>query len=118
MNGFQKLIKPINDDNDKILYYVKNEELFEVLLNIHSTIGHEERNRMEYECKNIYCNVTRVCIMEFLKLCVVCQKKSSGAQGYEKCNCKTGCAQNKCKCLKNNRKCNSRCHSSLSCKNK
>jgi hypothetical protein len=43
-----------------------------------------------------------------------------GGQGFIKCNCSGsgGCTNKKCKCLKNNVKCNSRCHGSLNCCNK
>ena len=40
-----------------------------------------------------------------------------GGQGYERCNCKTGCSI-RCSCRKNGRLCNSKCHQSLSCSNK
>ena len=40
------------------------------------------------------------------------------SQGYERCNCKTGCNNNICKCLREARQCNSKCHGSLSCTNK
>ncbi|XP_018906448.2 KRAB-A domain-containing protein 2-like [Bemisia tabaci] len=40
------------------------------------------------------------------------------AQGFERCNCKKGCTSNQCKCRKNGKLCNSKCHSSLSCNNK
>ena len=39
-------------------------------------------------------------------------------QGFFKCGCKTGCITGRCKCKSNNVLCNSRCHNSLSCKNK
>ena len=39
-------------------------------------------------------------------------------QGYFHCNCKKGCSSGKCKCRKEDLKCNSRCHNSDSCKNK
>lgn len=39
-------------------------------------------------------------------------------QGYFHCNCATNCNTKRCSCLKSDRKCNSRCHNSLSCKNK
>ncbi|XP_071149089.1 SCAN domain-containing protein 3-like [Mytilus edulis] len=42
----------------------------------------------------------------------------SGGQGFFKCYCKTKCLSNRCKCKKNGRKCNSRCHSSTTCDNK
>jgi len=40
-----------------------------------------------------------------------------GGQDFKSCNCKTGCGS-RCSCRKDGRLCNSRCHSSLSCKNK
>lgn len=39
-------------------------------------------------------------------------------QGFTKCTCKTGCKTKACKCKKSGVLCNSRCHNSLSCKNK
>ncbi|XP_063415454.1 uncharacterized protein LOC134697237 [Mytilus trossulus] len=42
----------------------------------------------------------------------------SGGQGFFKCSCKTKCLSNRCKCKKNGRQCNSRCHSSTTCDNK
>lgn len=49
------------------------------------------------------------------------QSSRFGGQGYAKCNCtvsKKQCQTNRCKCYKEGYKCNSRCHSSLNCKNK
>ena len=40
-----------------------------------------------------------------------------GGQGFFKCNCTGQCNTNKCKCVKANRKCNSRCHNMRSCAN-
>ena len=52
----------------------------------------------------------------------VISESLGGGQGFIKCNClgEKGrkCATNKCKCFKNKLKCNSRCHGSLTCKNK
>jgi len=44
----------------------------------------------------------------------------SGGQGFVKCNCtgRSRCEVNRCKCFKAGVKCNSRCHSTLSCANK
>ncbi|KAG1685702.1 KRAB-A domain-containing protein 2 [Nymphon striatum] len=46
-------------------------------------------------------------------------ESQSGGQGFVKCNCSgtSRCKTNRCKCFKNNLKCNSRCHSSLNCSN-
>jgi hypothetical protein len=39
----------------------------------------------------------------------------TGGQGFFKCNCQGKCDDRKCKCKKNNLKCNSRCHTKSSC---
>ena len=39
-------------------------------------------------------------------------------QGSVSCHCKRYCIDMKCKCLSKNMKCNSKCHSNSSCKNK
>jgi hypothetical protein len=43
---------------------------------------------------------------------------SGSKQGFASCNCKKYCTDKKCKCRSKNIKCNSRCHSNRSCKNK
>ena len=46
---------------------------------------------------------------------------ASGGQGFFRCDCSKGkkqCQTNRCKCYKAKQLCNSRCHSSLNCKNK
>lgn len=49
----------------------------------------------------------------------VARSESLGSgQGYERCNCKSGCKGKKCKCRRLGRLCGSKCHSSLSCHNK
>ncbi|KAK4881509.1 hypothetical protein RN001_004828 [Aquatica leii] len=49
-----------------------------------------------------------------------CARKEShlGGQGFQHFNCISGCAFNRCKRKKFNVLCNSKCHKSLSCKNK
>ena len=43
-----------------------------------------------------------------------------GGQGFIKCNCSGAkkCQNNRCKCYKAKLQCNSRCHQSITCKNK
>ena len=46
---------------------------------------------------------------------------TSGGQGFFRCDCANGkkqCQTNRCKCFKAGKMCNSRCHNSLTCKNK
>ena len=50
----------------------------------------------------------------------VSEESASGGQGFIRCNCagSNKCQSNRCKCFKSKMKCSSRCHNSLSCKNK
>jgi hypothetical protein len=43
---------------------------------------------------------------------------SGSKQGFVSCHCKSHCIDNKFKCCSKNMKCNSKCHSNSSCKNK
>jgi hypothetical protein len=42
----------------------------------------------------------------------------SGGKGFLKCSCQSKSSSNRCKCKKNGKLCNSRCHNSGSCDNK
>nr|XP_022899828.1 uncharacterized protein LOC111413179 [Onthophagus taurus] len=48
----------------------------------------------------------------------VAAKESNSSQGFVRCNCRKQCSNKKCKCLLKNLKCNNKCHSSTSCRNK
>jgi hypothetical protein len=41
----------------------------------------------------------------------------SGGQGFFHCSCQTGCENDRCKCRKNTRVCNSKCHGNRGCRN-
>lgn len=75
MNGKEHLIRPIGEKNI-VLYYATIDELFDILYETHSAIGHGGRNRMVSELKNNYCNITNETVMVFLKLCAECHKKA------------------------------------------
>ncbi|XP_043471751.1 KRAB-A domain-containing protein 2-like [Leptopilina heterotoma] len=97
----------INIDND---YYTLGNE--------HGTLNKKYVRSEFFKCAGKLINVENVSAKKVSLREAASQNSVFGAQGYELCNCKTGCAQNKCKCFKSNKKCNSKCHSSLSCKNK
>lgn len=63
-------------DNDGIRYYVKSEELFDILNSTYIAIGHGGRDHMISEIKLKYCNITKETIMVFW-LCIDSHKKSS-----------------------------------------
>ena len=73
--GKEKLIKPISDGI--VLYYLKVDEMFDVLYTTHIAIGHGGRDRMVAELRHKYCNVTKESIMVFLSFCSYCQKKTT-----------------------------------------
>lgn len=78
VNGTERLIKPVVGDN--VVYYVTNDELFDILHWTHMAIGHGGRNRMDSALKSKYCNITNETIMAYLSLCTHCQKKSSNSR--------------------------------------
>lgn len=78
VNGIERLIKPAVGDN--VVYYVTNDELFDILHWTHMAIGHGGRNRMDSALKSKYCNITNETIMAYLSLCAHCQRKSSNSR--------------------------------------
>ena len=74
-NGIERIIRPI--ENNVILYYATVDEVFDILHETHSSIGHGGRNRMVYDLKKKYVNITQEVVMLYLRLCIPCQKKAS-----------------------------------------
>lgn len=77
VSGKDYLIKSVKDTASNVIYYVTNEDLFDILNTCHNSIGHGGRDRMVSELKQKYCNITKEAIMIYLKLCIHCEKKSS-----------------------------------------
>jgi hypothetical protein len=48
--------------------------------NVHLSIGHGERNRMEHDVNTKYKNITREMIMLYVNSCESCKKKKKGTQ--------------------------------------
>lgn len=70
-----KLIVPLKAGETKIIYYVKNEELYNIMYKAHIKIGHGGRTRMINELQNKFKNITYKVVTLFLSLCVQCQTK-------------------------------------------
>lgn len=51
INDEEHLIKAMTNNDDTIKYYIKNEELFDILHSTHIAIGHGGRDRMMVEIK-------------------------------------------------------------------
>lgn len=67
----EKLNRPISDGT--VLYYLKVDEMFDVLYATNFVIGYGGRDRIyriiEAELKHNYCNVTKESIIIFLRFC-------------------------------------------------
>ena len=46
IQGTEKLIKPLTDDNQKVKLYVHSEEQFDIMYSTRVSIGHGGRDRM------------------------------------------------------------------------
>ncbi|VVC40965.1 Ribonuclease H-like domain,Integrase, catalytic core [Cinara cedri] len=81
VDGRERLVRPRGaaDDRQRPLFYVTNDELFDVLHKAHCDIGHGGRNRMIAELKTNYCNVTKESVMTYLKLCARCRGRRKPA---------------------------------------
>ena len=83
--------------------------------------GCYSRNQFDV-CPQRLLSISNINTRDYFSLRAAVKAQSmSGGQGYVKCSCSLGkkqCQTNKCKCFKAKVACNSRCHNSLSCKNK
>jgi len=77
IGGEEKLIAPVEKGSTNLLYYVKNDELYDILNEIHLNIGHGGKHRMMAEIKKKYKNLTQEVVLMFLKFCGPCQTKLS-----------------------------------------
>jgi hypothetical protein len=76
----EKLIVPLKDNHSDVSYYVFDEELFDILQSVHTSIGHGGRDRMLKECNHKYKNITRSDVEIFLNFCEPCQQKQKSAK--------------------------------------
>lgn len=61
------------DGKNNILYYVKNEELYDILYETHTNVGHGGKHRMISEIKLKCKHITQELILLYLKFCEPCQ---------------------------------------------
>jgi hypothetical protein len=64
----------------KILYYVTFDEMFNVIHEAHTAVGHGGRIRMIKELNRKYKNVTVESIVMYLRLCEPYQKKQKNSE--------------------------------------
>lgn len=71
----EKLITPVAEGSTKFVFYVKNEEMYDILHNTHLKIGHGGKHKMFAEVKKKYKNVSQEVIKMYLKYCEPCQTR-------------------------------------------
>ncbi|CAI6370762.1 unnamed protein product [Macrosiphum euphorbiae] len=64
-----KLILPLLESNTNIVYYITNENIYDVLHDVHLSIGHGGKHRMNAEVKKKYKNITQEAVSIYLKFC-------------------------------------------------
>lgn len=80
VNGIEKLIVPMKQDDNFVKYFVHTEEIFEILHDTHISLGHAGRNRMAEELKYKFKNITREMIALYLSLCFICQRRHGNSR--------------------------------------
>ena len=80
VDGLKKLIYPVSSSTASILYYVCEDELFDILLSTHVKLDHSGRNRMLHEIKTKYRNIIAKQIQTFVDLCEPCEQEKSGVK--------------------------------------
>lgn len=70
-----KLIVPLKDGSCSLQFYVNNDELYDIIHEIHLNSGHAGRNKMLKLIQQKYKNITYEAVMIYINLCKVCQGK-------------------------------------------
>ena len=103
----------------KIVSHDEEKDLFKIAVRSGILNGHYSRTQFEV-CSQALLDEDDINQQQSVSLREAAMENScSGGQGFLKCNRGANqCKNNRCKCYKAKLKCNSRCHSSLTCKNK
>jgi len=66
----------VKNNNNSILYYIKESDVFDNMLHdAHQSLGHGGRDRIIYELRSKFKNITRSEVEFYLSLCELCQLK-------------------------------------------
>ena len=75
----EKLIKKRKTEEEPILYFVTNEELYDKIQEIHTQQGHGGINKMMAHLKKRYANITQEAVTLFISFCEECEKRRNKA---------------------------------------
>ena len=81
VGGIQKLIVPMTGGTASVRDYLHIDEMFSELEKMHAKVGHGGRDRMEREAKQVFKNVSRTTITDFVFGCEQCEKKGHKRKG-------------------------------------
>ena len=89
VNNEDKLVAP--RVKDQVLYYAVLEELFDIMYETHTSIGHGGRDKMKNKLQQKYKNITLQEIQTFLNLCEPCMNKRNGKKSINMLHFNTRC---------------------------
>ena len=75
VNNDTKLIYPVKNNDNNILFYTKESDVFDKLQDVYQSLGHGGRDRILYELNSKLKNNTRSEVDLYLSLCELCQLK-------------------------------------------
>ena len=75
----EKLIKKRKTEEESILYFVTNEELYEKIQEVHTQQGHGGINKMLAHLKKRYANITQEAVTMFITFCEECERRRNRA---------------------------------------
>jgi hypothetical protein len=64
--GEEKLIAPVKKGSTNLLYYVKNDDLYDILSEIHLNIDYGGKHRIMAEIKKKFKNLTKVVVLMYI----------------------------------------------------
>lgn len=73
MGGVERLVVPRADRNAPLVHYVYEDEVFDILEQIHLSLLHGGRTRMLKKIQATYKNITREIVEIYLSLCPTCR---------------------------------------------
>lgn len=75
VEGVDKLIKKRKTEDDSILYFVPNEDLFTKINEVHVSNGHLVFSQVMVILKKKYANITAECVKLCISLCDECAER-------------------------------------------
>ena len=72
IDGVERLIKKRACEDDPMLFFITNEDLFDTIQQVHLSNDHVGITKLMVILKKKYANITRECASQYLSYCVEC----------------------------------------------